>query len=128
MARKKKAKQRDLTPYKAKDIDLWLMSRCISTLNDYRSNKFDQTLKIKTRLFYRGDDLPKEIWVMPIPEGVEYLFHWNAQLITGLFNHRVGIITSLMNQDDEDDEFAYDRYDVIFEDYNDMLMFKLALK
>lgn len=130
MAKKKKKAPRSLVPYKLDWNDRAVISYTMCKVGDYRDHQFDPKVKIRTRLFYHGDDLPETLWVLPIPEDWDDLFSWNKQLITMQHTGRVGIAetSTIENYDanDDDDDFQ-DVYSCIFEDYNDLLLFKLAL-
>lgn len=130
MARKKKKPARSLLPYKLERDATEYLSHTLLKVNDYRTYQFDPNNKIRTRLFYFSDDLPETVWALPIPQDWEDLYSYNSQLISMSHNGRVGIaevsvIESVASNDDDDD--FDDVYACIFEDYNDLLIFKLAL-
>lgn len=126
---RKKIKPIDYAPFKLKREDYWYIQHNIFALKDYREDRYDQTSKIRARLFYKNDDLPENVWCLPIPIGVDGLFSWNAQLILQTHSQRVGIIEMFdLNDNDDDSDHEDDRFGCIFEDYNDMLLFKLSVK
>ncbi len=122
-----KKKLRSMLPYKIKYDDLWAISHSINRLADYRDDQLDPKQKIRTRLFYRNDDLPKDLWALPIPADLDVYFKWNKHLITMVHNHRVGIFDARFLEDHDENHLDDDCYACLFEDYNDLLLFKLSV-
>lgn len=119
---KRKKKPRDMTPHQFPADELWYISMAVWKLKEYRESRWDTSTKIKARLFYQGDDIPDSVWCLPVPGDLDTLFSWNEQLVGQTHNARVGAIDT----HDEDIEESYHSF--IFEDKNDMLLFKLSVK
>lgn len=126
MASRRKNPKFDPAPFQFKEDDLWMRDSDIWSLSDYRDTRDNSHIKIRCRLFYKGDDLTTDIWCLPVPRNDSTLLRWVGELVTHTHNMRVGVIDIIPRYDD------YDPREVprglLFEDKTDMLLFKLRVQ
>lgn len=130
MARKKKVKPPLVAPFQIPTSETWYVSMSFWELSEYRRDRNNPEIKIRSRLFYKGDDVPHNMWCLPVPPDMETLYDWVGQLVTQTHNARVGVL-QLDNTSNEDYDVFLDpepQYGLVFEDYNDMLLFKLGMR
>ncbi|MNK46306.1 hypothetical protein D3C87_650900 [compost metagenome] len=104
------------------EISIWNLEAYRSELgyqNQVPHPSFKQ--KIQCRLFYEGDDLPGNLWQLSVPQDPHAEILWACHLLSNQHNARVGIVDDYSRTNDDH------KVSVIFEDPNDLLIFKLTL-
>lgn len=99
----------------------------IWNLQDYREFRYNTHEKIRTRLFYEGDNLEAGTWLYRLPLDPELLLRVAGELVTTKFDHRVGLIEYeyMINFDLQPQHLGDTQNAIIFESHSDMLVFKL---
>jgi len=115
--------------FKVKFDNIEYISRMTLSLKDYRAELehfYRVPTKIKCRVFYEHDDLPKDLWETLAPEDHFESNRWIAHLLSEEHTARVGVY-EVIDDDDISDLNGEPRYSLYFEDPHDLLRFKLTV-